>query len=235
MKSWCFNVVFSFLLWAWQVCRFTTQGSQTPASSVQQNGIHNNQSHATVTYNSTMLFLMFWGWKTSFGDVTCKNVPVCYLRTYYYPSYSLYYRLCCKWELSILSTICSKLTEPSDACMFRTWPFLQLMTWLLWRNRPHVFRYREREREFFVWDGLSLVHLVFMRKWEGGFLDVKARGGWNEERKTDTEASSLLQAGILNYCTSPFFIKVTKAELGSVLFSLWASGGGSSGIKSTSV
>lgn len=37
--------------------RVTTWGSQTPASSETQNGIHNKQSHATATHNSSVLFL----------------------------------------------------------------------------------------------------------------------------------------------------------------------------------
>lgn len=58
-KADVYVLYFYVLLPSWQVSRFTTWGSQTPAISKPQNGIHNTQSHATVTYNSTMLFLTF--------------------------------------------------------------------------------------------------------------------------------------------------------------------------------
>lgn len=67
------------------VGEFPTWGRQTPASSEPHNGIHNMQSHAIVTYYSTMLssrsernMLFYWKQFSAFKHTHLTNLlPAC--------------------------------------------------------------------------------------------------------------------------------------------------------------
>ena len=91
LLRWTVDLFASFLLQSWQVCIFTTRGSQTPAGSEPQNGIHNMKSHATVTYNSTTAFPHILRRKRHlFGGLISKQVSACYIGRHYHPPYSWY-------------------------------------------------------------------------------------------------------------------------------------------------